>query len=113
MTNEEATKLKIGERVSVLFQRGRFSEVCVVAKPGVLTEWNGGSRCIVEIKRLGKNHQGLKPRRIKAIWITQIETTDLITPNVYADYLEERGEYRAADMLRKAFPQHLIDEQPK
>lgn len=101
MTDDEALALKPGDVVKTRLG-GRQTTVTVV--------WTGtyfdDPGFYVMVRRLGK----ITPRRFypvkrrDASEVEYVGPADPPTAHVYADWLEENGEPRAAEMLRKAFP---------
>lgn len=101
MTTEEAIDLKAGDVVQARIA-GRWVNVEVLS---VNPRW-------ISIRRAGGNSLGRhnpatkrEPHELRLIG-----SLDRPRANVYADWLEERGQYVAARLLREAFP--LDDGKP-
>lgn len=98
MTEEEAKKLQMGERVEVRIQNVGWRQAVVIWKCYTVLH---PQRLKVQVRR--------KRTGERSLWYWR-ECQDVRHPsdprpaNVYADYLEEHGETRAAAMLREAFP---------
>ncbi len=105
MTMDEAARLKSGDHV---FARvGGKRMLCVVQLVHVVT-YNGVLiERRVSLRKPGLRFDGLCRNRIftrHAADVDRLENMDGPTANIFADWLEERGEHRAAAMLREAFP---------
>ncbi len=108
MTDEEASKLRPGERVRVVKKKTAFTGRFIEAKRSRV----GGVGMVVHLLRDGLTEFGNKrlPTVARAEFVHLLDTHDAATANVFADWLAERGQYEAADMLRQAFPYSAIPE---
>jgi hypothetical protein len=97
MTNEEAVGLKQGDGIEA-----QINGEWVSAR--VWGRFIDGTRVI--LRRIGLMKDGRSYGR-KSLPSYKVRFAPQLPPaaaNVYADWLEERGQYRAAAMLREAFP---------
>jgi uncharacterized protein (TIGR02996 family) len=97
VTVEEAQELRVGDYVT--YFQGREMLVGKFVQRIEPSQW-------VYVRRLGTTTAGtsypMVPRKIRDI--QPRPHYDAPTANVYADFLEEQGEYRAAELLRRTFP---------
>jgi uncharacterized protein (TIGR02996 family) len=111
VTDEEALSLRPGDRVMTRIN-GRRAAARVTAAP---LAW-GGRDVVIPLRREeGVNAAGRRCPQMRhpARKVTSLTgRNDPATANVFADWLEERGEHRAADLLRAAFPMCLQDREP-
>ena len=98
MTRAEAARLREGEVVEV---RGPGGDGAW-AKATVLYPGAGGA--FVALRRRGLTPAGNRRHHIERLARDVRRPPDPLPANVYADWLEEAGQYQAADMLRAAFP---------
>ncbi len=105
MTDEEALALKEGDRVRFELdpRRNPHWEDGEVIR---VHAYDNGTRCRIVVRRLKLNS---KNRPFQHYWrkpgsVMILAKVDCVTANVFADFLEEHGEHRAAQMLRQAFP---------
>jgi hypothetical protein len=100
MTDEQARQLRAGDRVLCSMIEGLVpAEVVeVLCYPAQAPR--------VWVRRLGGSRRGgrFPSHRRRAEELYFVARPFLETANVYADWLEEQGEYRAAALLRAAFP---------
>jgi uncharacterized protein (TIGR02996 family) len=104
VTDEEALALKPGQRVEALVGRhhhylGRHEEWRPAVVRGCWRKRNRGVAVAVTLEGWHVRHpyRQLGPGKVR-------DPRDPLPANVYADFLDERGEYRAAALLRGAFP---------
>lgn len=97
MTLEEAELLLEGDHVT--YFQGRTMLVGKFVQRIEASRW-------VYVRRVGtapgNRRYPMVPRLIRDI--QPRPNYDTPTANVYADFLEEQGEYKAAELLRRAFP---------
>jgi hypothetical protein len=102
--DSEAMTLKQGDLISVLHRdEKRYLYRVVRVNPTFDAGWR------VTCRRVGNHFDGKRygPRRLHPEVLELLERNTSVTkvvPHVYADFLEEHGEQRAADLLREAFP---------
>jgi hypothetical protein len=105
MTAEEAMTLPVGDVVEALVthQKQRWVRAMVV----ITHEGTAFGRLLFGVRREGLNANG-KPycavmlrRRNELRLVRHLEP---LPANVYADFLDDRGQHEAARMLREAFP---------
>src|SRR5262245_3854837 len=99
MTEAEARALKPGDLVEV--RRGKGLEIVRVRRIEDHECW-----VRIEFDRFRLNSLG---RPVKGGWrfaeeLFPVMQLDFTTANIFADWLDERGEHRAAALLREAFP---------
>jgi uncharacterized protein (TIGR02996 family) len=101
MTDEEALTLKPGDLVCRLKGHAKFVVDEVRDEGG-----EDGARFRVFVRRQGYRQNGRRyPREGRLCrWLRLVKHYDHVTANVYADWLDDRGEARAADLPRRAFP---------
>jgi hypothetical protein len=105
MTEAEALALKPGQAVETIL-RGKITRVEVCRVYDDRARFGGLGPVTVVCRRpsldaMGRRRQAL-PRRPEEL--RRCADLDRFTANAFADWLEERGEHRAAAMLREAFP---------
>src|SRR5262245_50152473 len=101
MTAEDAMSLRRGDRVRVRY-KGRSTVVIV----DMVFPPRAGRKVIVCVERPGyfKTRRGNPFLGFSPASVEFERRPDDGTGNVYADWLEERGEARAAALLREVFP---------
>ncbi len=102
MTDEEASKLNPGDYVEVRISGKPTLAEVVMVHPRLDTT---GDQLIMMRRKGRRCHGWYYPRFSR--WSNEIRRADALNPtdaNVFADWLEEHGEPRAAAMLREAFP---------
>lgn len=102
MTTMEAAMLKPGDRVLVSSRNPHFATVLRVGHSSMTPLYASW----VIVRRVGHDKLG---RRFGISErdphdLSHAPTGDALSANVYADWLEEHGESRAAAKLRSAFP---------
>lgn len=100
MNEEEAGFVRIGDVVSA-----RYSDKYKLVRIESVypSDWNGLPVSFT-VRRLSEGSKRF-PAVIKGIsQIRKITFRDPVTANVYADFLDEHGEHKAAALLRSAFP---------
>jgi len=99
MTEREIQALQIGDRVTTRI--GSESVLCAVVsrawRTGRELSWRIPLRRVVPVKACVTFER-------RAIEIALASRYDPLTANVFADWLEENGEIRAAAKLRAVFP---------
>jgi hypothetical protein len=110
MTDEEALRLHPGQRVEAyMIKRGTGGAAWWPAVVVEVDDWRSASNwrsVVVSVRPLGVTPKGhryaerwIRSRQISIPW-----AKDNLPANVYADFLDEKGEHQAADLLREAFP---------
>jgi hypothetical protein len=103
MTDAEVRALKSGQQVEARYESGWRSVVIVEVCE---QPWNGFRPLVALVRRGGLTPSGcLYPTLY--LWSDSLRLPQHLDPvpaNIYADWLDEHGEYRAATMLREAFP---------
>jgi hypothetical protein len=103
MTDQEAERLTAGQKVEVRCH-GRWAPAVVV---GVVPGLTGAYPTTVRLRRTDTRPDGSPFKTGRRKWPHCVRAVPGFHPlpaNVYADYLSERGEERAARILREAFP---------
>jgi hypothetical protein len=110
MTEQEALKLKPGDKVEVhQCQGGRNHQwkwkVATFLGLDLLHSSNFTLR-VLKYRIDGLTAKGReKPiRQAVAMYFRRIPNHNPVSANVYADYIDEHGEHKAAALLREAFP---------
>ncbi len=110
MTDEEVRGLMSGEKVEVALWAETVKELWLPARVVDVAERR---RRMVAYCRLTPPHDrtpgGHKRCHHGYVWRAAREirrplVLDPVASNIFADFLEERGEYKAAAILREAFP---------
>jgi hypothetical protein len=106
MTEEEALALNPGDRVEVKVD-GKWATATVLKSGTGDLRFRG--QTWVSMRRVGLTHSGRPFNRIvRHGWelkhVRLVRRLDPLTANVYADWLDDRGQHEAARMLREAFP---------
>jgi hypothetical protein len=102
LTRQEAENLRTGDIVQTKVA-GRWTPVVVLSweKRPLL----GGNTLWFTVRRL---HPLIgvhtTPRMNRWQYELRVDGLDAVTSNAFSDWLDERGEHRAATMLREAFP---------
>lgn len=108
MTHEEALTLKRGDRVSIKYGKGWEPAT-------VLGIYDNRANCkrpdspmsiTVRVRRDGFDRNGRVMPASKR-YLNKVQCLNHLDPtaaNVFADFLDERGQHVAARMLREAFP---------
>lgn len=117
MTLEEVLALKVGDRVESRYSKGWrvveiMSFVYVTQRwldANATRAWFYGTQKIGDLRHVVVRHvlnQGVNGRRVDVLRTPQQlrPCAECDRAHIYADYLEEQGEARAAAMLRKRFP---------
>lgn len=104
MTLEEAFTLRTGDVVEFRVRDELVQGKVIYPLPSV--------RGFLRIRRLGFKTDGSSylPLSRAPRYVSFVRHLDPAAANVYADFLEERGELRAAMLLREAFPLSLLQE---
>jgi hypothetical protein len=103
MTNAEVRALKPGQQVEARYESGWRSVVIVEVRE---QPWDGYRPLVVLARRGGLTSKG----HLYPTWyfgpdsVRPPQHLDPVPANIYADFLDEHGEHRAAAMLREAFP---------
>ncbi len=101
MTDAEAAKLKPGDRLRWI--RGPRVDIVRV----VVNYHFGSGPPAIRIRPEGMTRAGAARPSVeigRGADLHFMKEHDPVTANVFADWLAEQGEYKAADMLRAAFP---------
>jgi uncharacterized protein (TIGR02996 family) len=102
MTAEEALGLGPGDRVRVFRGQDVFPARVIeaVGDPARREAW------YVHVRREGLTRAGRRHGSFYACarQVEPLQKHDEATANVFADWLDDRGQHEAAAMLRKAFP---------
>jgi hypothetical protein len=115
MTEEEARALKPGDRVEIGDRRLFCPGLPRAARVTGFAANERGELC-VRIRRDGPSGDGLtpsgkvrQPEVFHHSYLRRLPALPPIPANVYADWLDEQGEHRAAALLREAFPLGPLD----
>ncbi len=106
MTEEEARRLKVGDVVEAKLS-GQWVKVRVAQEMWESSMPRGKwDRFKIRVRRIGltpdDRPHGAHSKRIDDV--RPFADLDHLPANVYADWLEDHGERRAAEKLREAFP---------
>lgn len=104
MTDGQAAELNVGDTVQAVMH-GRVVTCEVVAVARFYLE----GQVWIQVRKAGLTPKGRRHRTVARLPrhlapVKRRRPDKSLTPNVYADWLDERGEYRAAALLREAFP---------
>jgi hypothetical protein len=103
MTAEEALALEVGSVAQTRVGKG-WVDVEVLRVLGIAIADRPAAR--LTVRRLGRTKAGWRPPSFRRLNrdVRRPAGYDHATANVFADWLSDRGEEHAADLLREAFP---------
>jgi hypothetical protein len=110
VTDAEALKVKVGDRVIVKRYGARRNVPAVVVEIGRIGHPSTHPAINISLR---VRCEGTRRRIYRRPWqVIAAGHLEPLTANVYADWLDENGEHGAADKLRRAFPLSPPDSVP-